>query len=107
MPLRTEADDLLKCERIEKWCLLKLTCRKGFLKNSHRSKFQSVKRTLVKQSFTNYLGLFHSPIYKYGRNGTKRKWALFKQLKKFKQFKKLISFEKIIILILKHDFKNI
>ena len=42
--LRTVADDLLKCEKIEKWCLLKLTGRKGFVKGSHCSKFQSVKQ---------------------------------------------------------------
>ena len=40
--LRTVADDLLKCEKIEKWCLLKLTGRRGFVKGSHYSKFQSV-----------------------------------------------------------------
>ena len=51
------ADDLLKCEKIEKWCLFKETGRKGFLKGSHRSKFQSVKRPSVKQLFTNHFGL--------------------------------------------------
>ena len=51
------ADGLLKCEKIEKWCLLKLTGRKGFVKGSHCSKFQSVKRASVKQLFTNHLGL--------------------------------------------------
>ena len=55
--LRTVAEDLLKCEKIEKWCLLKLPGRKGFVKGSHSSKFQSVKRASVKQLFTNYLGL--------------------------------------------------
>ena len=60
---------MLKCEKIEKWCLLKLTGRKGFVKGSHCSKFQSVK-----QLFRNHLGLrlCHSPIYKYGRNGAKK-----------------------------------
>ena len=55
--LETVADDLLKCEKIEKWCLLKLTGRKGFMKGSHCSKFQSVKQASVKQLFTNHLGL--------------------------------------------------
>ena len=55
--LKTVADDLLKCEKIEKWCLLKLTGRKGFMKGSHCSKFQSVKQASVKQLFTNHLGL--------------------------------------------------
>ena len=35
----------------------KLTGRKGFMKGSHCSKFQSVKRASVKQLFTNHLGL--------------------------------------------------
>ena len=55
--LRTVANDLLKCEKIEKWCLLKLTGRKAFVKCSHCSKFQSVKRASLKQLFTNHLGL--------------------------------------------------
>ena len=46
--LRTVPDDLLKCEKIEIWCLLKLTGRKAFVKGSHCSKFQSVKRASVK-----------------------------------------------------------
>ena len=97
--LRAVADDLLKCEKIEKWCLLKLTGRKAYVKGNHCSKFESVKRASVKQLFTNlwYYVLFQSPIYKYGRNGAKRKWASFK---KFKQFKKLTSLKKII----EHNF---
>ena len=64
--LKTVADDLSKCEKIEKWCLLKLTGRKAFVNDNHCSKFQSVKRTSVKQftnlqftiyKFTNHLGL--------------------------------------------------
>ena len=55
--LRTVADDLLKCEKIEKWCLLKLTGRKAYVKGNHCSKFQSVKRASVKQLFTNLLVL--------------------------------------------------
>ena len=51
------ADDLLQCEKIEKWCLLKLTGRKVFVNGSHCSKFQSVKRASVKQLFANSLGL--------------------------------------------------
>ena len=55
---------------------------------------------LNEHQWSNYLQiiwdyvLFHSPIYKYGRNGAKKKWALFKQFKKFKQFEKLIWLEK-------------
>ena len=55
--LRTVADDLLKCEKIEKWCLLKLNGRKAFMNDSHYSKFQSVKLASVKQLLTNHLGL--------------------------------------------------
>ena len=56
--LRTVADDALHCEKKnEKWCLSKLTSRKGFVKGSHYSKFQSVKQASVKQLFTNHLGL--------------------------------------------------
>ena len=54
---KTVADDLLQCEKIEKWCLLKLTGRKAFVKGSHCSKFQSVKRASVKQLFKSHLGL--------------------------------------------------
>ena len=83
----------VRCEKIEKWCLLKLTSRKGFVKGSH---FQSCN-LLNEHQWSNYIQiiwdyvLFYSPIYKYGRNGAKKKRALFKHLKKFKQFKKLIS----------------
>ena len=55
--LRTVAGDVLKCEKIEKWCLLKLTGHKAFVNDSHCSKFQSVKRASVKQLFKNHLGL--------------------------------------------------
>ena len=34
-----------------------MTGRKGFVKGSHCSKFQCVKRASVKQLFTNHLGL--------------------------------------------------
>ena len=51
------ADDLLQCEKIEKWCLLKLPCRKAFVNGSHCLKFQSVKRASMTQLFTNHLGL--------------------------------------------------
>ena len=54
---KTEADDLLQCEKIEKWCLLKLTGRKAFVSGRHCSKFQSVKGASVKKLFTNHLGL--------------------------------------------------
>ena len=82
-----------RCEKIKKWCLLKLTGRKGFVKGSHYSKFQSVKRASVKQLFTNHLGLriiLFTNLQIWKKWGEK-KWALFKHLKKFKQFKKLIS----------------
>ena len=36
---KTVADDLLQCENIKKWCLLKLTGRKAFENGSHCSKF--------------------------------------------------------------------
>ena len=55
--LKLVADDLLQCEKIEKCCLLKLTCRKAFVNGSHCSKFQSVRRASVTQLFTNHLGL--------------------------------------------------
>ena len=55
--LGTVADDLLKCEKIEKGCLLKLTGLKAFVNDRHCSKFQSVKQALVKQLSTNHLGL--------------------------------------------------
>ena len=55
--LRTVADDLLKCEKIKTSCLLKLTGSKAFVNGTHCSKFQSVKRSSVKQLFTNHLGL--------------------------------------------------
>ena len=32
---RTVANDLLKCEKSEKWCLLKLTGRKAFVNENH------------------------------------------------------------------------
>ena len=51
------ADDLLKCEKNEKCCLLKLTGRKGFFRGRQCSKFQAVKRASVKQLFTNHLRL--------------------------------------------------
>ena len=54
---KTVADNLLQCEKIEKWCLLKLTGRKALVSGNHCSKFQSVKRVSVKQLFTNHLGL--------------------------------------------------
>ena len=54
---KTVAHDLLRCEKIEKWCLLKLIGRKVFGNGSHCSKFQSVKRASVKQLFANSLGL--------------------------------------------------
>ena len=55
--LKTVTDDLLKCEKIENWCLLKLMGRKGFVKGSHCSNFQFFKRASVKQLFTTHLGL--------------------------------------------------
>ena len=45
----TVADDLLKCKKIEKWCLFKLTGPKAFTNGSHCSKFHSIKRASVKQ----------------------------------------------------------
>ena len=54
---KTVADHMLQCEKIEKWCLLKLTDRKAFVNGSHCSKFQSVKQASVKQLFANHLGL--------------------------------------------------
>ena len=32
---KTVADDLLQCEKIEKWCLLKLASCKAFVNASH------------------------------------------------------------------------
>ena len=51
--LRAVADDLLKCEKIEKWCLLKLIGRKGFMKGSHCSKLLTNHLGLRIISFTN------------------------------------------------------
>ena len=54
---KTVADDLLQCEKIGKWCLIKLTGCKAIVNGSHCSKFQSVKRASVKQLFKSHLGL--------------------------------------------------
>ena len=40
---KTIADDLLQCEEIEKWCLLRLTGGKTFVNGSHYSKLLSVE----------------------------------------------------------------
>ena len=85
--LRAVADDLLKCEKIEKWCLLKLIGRKGFVKGSHCSKFQSVKRASVKQLFTNHLGL---RIISFTNLQILKKWRK-KEMGVVQTFKKLSS----------------
>ena len=54
---KTVADDLLQCDKIEKWCLLRLTGRKACVNGCHCLKLQSVKRASVKQLFTNHFGL--------------------------------------------------
>ena len=54
---KTIADNLLQCENIEKWCLLRLTGRKAFVNGNHCSKLLSVKRASLKQLFTNHLEL--------------------------------------------------
>ena len=83
----TVADDLLKCEKIEKWCLLKLTGRKEFVKGSHCSNFQSVKRGSVKQLFTNHLGL---RIISFTNLQILKKWRK-KEMGVVQTFKKLSS----------------
>ena len=85
--LRTVADDMLKCEKIEKWYLLKLTGRKGFVKGSHCSKFQSVKRASVKQIFTNHIGL---SIISFTNLQIWKKWHE-EEMGVVQTFKKLIS----------------
>ena len=81
-------------KKIEKWYLLKLTGRKGFMIGSHCSRFQFVKQASVKQLFTNHLGL---RIISFTSLQMRKKWRK-KEMgvvqtckKKFKQFKKLIS----------------
>ena len=85
--LRTVADDMLKCEKIEKWYLLKLTGRKRFMKGSHCSKFQSVKRASVKQIFTNHIRL---RIISFTNLQIWKKWRE-KEMGVVQTFKKLIS----------------
>ena len=51
------ADDLLLCEKIQKYCLVRLTGRKTFVNGSHCSKLGIVARASVKQLFIKHLGL--------------------------------------------------
>ena len=81
--LRTVADDLLK------W-LLKFTGCKGFVKGSHCSKFQSVKRASVKQLFTNHWGL---RIISFTNVQILKEWHK-KETGVVQTFKKLISLQK-------------
>ena len=74
---KTVADDLLQFEKIENWCLLKLTGRKAVVNGSHCSKLNEHQWSNYLQIIWDYI-LFHSPIYKYGRNSAKKKWVLFK-----------------------------
>ena len=108
--LKTVADVLLKCEKIEKWCLLKLAGRKGFVKGSHCSKFQSIKRASVKQLFTNQLGL---RIISFTNLQIWEKWrekemGVVQTCKKVQTIQKVNFVIKIIILIIiKHNSKHI
>ena len=60
---------------------------KGFVKGSHCSKFQSVKRESVKQLFTNHLGL---RIVSFTNLQILKKWHE-KEMSVVQTFKKLIS----------------
>ena len=56
--LRTVADDVLKCEKTEKWCLSKLTGHKGFVKGSHTGDCMKEnpdkKKNLATSDFPNF-----------------------------------------------------
>ena len=93
--LRTVADDLLKCEKTEKWCLLQLTGRKAFVKGSHCSKFQSIKRASVKQLFTNHLGL---RIISFTNLEIWKKWRE-KEMSVVQTFKKVQTIQKVNFII--------
>ena len=93
--LRTVADDLLKCEKTEKWCLLQLTGRKAFVKGSHCSKFQSIKRASVKQLFTNHLGL---RIISFTNLEIWKKWRE-KEMSIVQTFKKVQTIQKVNFII--------
>ena len=93
--LRTVADDLLKCEKTEKWCLLQLTVHKAFVKDSHCSKFQSVKRASVKQLFTNHLGL---RIISFTNLEIWKKWRE-KEMSVVQTFKKVQTIQKVNFII--------
>ena len=89
--LRTVADDLLNFEKIEKWCLFKLTVWRAFVIGSHCSKFQSVKQASGKKIFTNHLGL---RIISLNNLQKWEKWyekemGVVETVKNFKHFKKL------------------
>ena len=74
-------------KKIEKWCLSKLTGRKGFVKGSHYLKIQSVKRASAKQLFTNLLGL---RIISFTNLQTQEKWRE-KGMGVVQTFKKIYS----------------
>ena len=93
--LRTVADDLLKCDKIKKWCLLKWTGRKGFVKGNHCSKFQSVKRASVKQLFINHLGL---RIISFTNLQIWKKWRE-KKMGIVQTFKKVQTIQKVYFVI--------
>ena len=93
--LRTVPDDLLKFEQIEKWCLLKLTGRKGFVKGSHCSKFHSLKRASVKQLFINHLGL---PIISFTNLQIWKKWRE-KEIGVSRTFKKVQTIQRVNFII--------
>ena len=73
--LRTVADDLLKCEKIEKWCLLKLTGRKGL--------------------FTSHLGLL---IVSFSNLQIWKKWCE-KEMGLVQTFKKVQAIQKVNFVI--------
>ena len=100
--LRTVADDLLKCEKTEKWCLLQLTGRKAFVKGSHCSKFQSIKRASVKQLFTNHLGL---RIISFTNLEIWKKWRE-KEMSVVQTFKKVQTIQKVNFVRKNNDNKN-
>ena len=84
-----------RCEKIEKWCLLKLTGRKGFVKGSHCSKFHSLKRASVKQLFINHLGL---PIISFTNLQIWKKWRE-KEIGVSRTFKKVQTIQRVNFII--------
>ena len=100
--LTTIANDLLKCEEIEKWWLLKLTGGKEFVKGSHCSKFQSIKQASVKQLFTNHLGLL---IISFTNSQIRKKWRE-KEMGVVQTFKKVQTIQKVNFVRKNNDNKN-